>query len=197
MLQIQIYSTRTQKVWLAHEWIGRIFLSELCPTEGKPLSCEINRTWCLALLSEIEWRKEWIAMKEYFIFLGASDLFSSHCPGRATESQVHECLVTECLVTECLVTERLYIWMPNWMQEISHNMLSSSFPGQITSVSSTGAIRMKRYRQHLSNNPRPKLPKTFEDFMSTDILTNSARRLMEENSLYIRNMLMVSHSLFS
>ena len=28
---------------------------------------------------------------------------------------------------------------------------------------------MKRYRQHLSNNPRPKLPKTFEDFMSTDI----------------------------
>ena len=55
------------------------------------------------------------------------------------------------------------------MQEISHNMLSSSFPGQITSVSSTGAIRMKLYRQHLSNNPRPKLPKTFEDFMSTDI----------------------------
>ena len=112
--------------------------------------------------------------------------------GRATECLVHECLVTECLVTECL-----YIWMPNWMQEISHNMLSSSFPGQIASASSTGAIRKKLYRQHLSNNQRPKLPKTLKISCQLTFLTNSARRLMEENSLYIRNMLMVSHSLFS
>ena len=50
------------------------------------------------------------------------------------------------------------------MQEISTNMLSSNFPGQIGSDSSTGAIRMKIWRQRQVD--RPKIPSSHEEYMT-------------------------------
>jgi len=55
------------------------------------------------------------------------------------------------------------------LQEISHNMLASEFPGQLSSASSSGAIRMKLWRQRQIINPRPVLPSTFKEYMETNI----------------------------
>ncbi len=55
------------------------------------------------------------------------------------------------------------------LQEISYNMLSSNFPGQLSSSSTAGAIRMKLWRQRQVISPRPKLPSSFEEYMDTDI----------------------------
>ena len=55
------------------------------------------------------------------------------------------------------------------LQEICYNMLSSNFPGQLSSSSTAGAIRMKLWRQRQVISPRPKLPSTFEEYMDTDI----------------------------
>ena len=55
------------------------------------------------------------------------------------------------------------------LQDISSTMLSSSFPGQLSSASTAGAIRMKVWRQRQAINPRPKLPTNFEQYMNTDI----------------------------
>lgn len=49
-------------------------------------------------------------------------------------------------------------------------MLSSDFPGQLNSASSSGAIWMKLWRQRQIVNPRPRLPTLFEDYMNTDVL---------------------------
>ena len=55
------------------------------------------------------------------------------------------------------------------LQEISSNMLGSSFPGQLSSASSSGAVRMSLWRQRQVLNPRPKLPSTHAHFMATEI----------------------------
>ena len=55
------------------------------------------------------------------------------------------------------------------LQEISHNMLSSNFPGQLNSASSSSSIRMKLWRQRQIVNPRPPLPTSFQDYMKTDV----------------------------
>ena len=48
-------------------------------------------------------------------------------------------------------------------------MLSSSFPGQLSSASSAGAIPMKIWRKLQIVNPRPSLPTSFEEYMKTEI----------------------------
>ena len=55
------------------------------------------------------------------------------------------------------------------LQEISQNMLSSNFPGQLNSASSLSSIRMKLWRQRQIMNPRPPLPTSFQDYMKTDV----------------------------
>ena len=48
-------------------------------------------------------------------------------------------------------------------------MLSSNFPGQLSSASTAGAIRMKLWRQRQVINPPPKLPTNFDEYMNTEI----------------------------
>ena len=47
----------------------------------------------------------------------------------------------------------------------------SDFPGQIISASSKSAIKMKLWRQEQIINPRPELPKTFEEYMNIELST--------------------------
>ena len=55
------------------------------------------------------------------------------------------------------------------LQDISKTMLSSVFPGQLSSASTAGSIRMKLWRQRQSDNPRPPIPSNFQEFMETEI----------------------------
>ena len=55
------------------------------------------------------------------------------------------------------------------LQEISNSMMNSSFPGQIASASTSGAIRMKLYRQHQSINPRPKVTGSYHQNMDKNV----------------------------
>ena len=59
------------------------------------------------------------------------------------------------------------------LQEISVNMLESSFPGQIASASSAGAIKMKLWRQKRVGNPHPKIPKTHTEYIETNELPDT------------------------
>ena len=59
------------------------------------------------------------------------------------------------------------------LQEISVNMLESSFPGQIASASSAGAIKMKLWRQKQVGNPHPKIPKTHTEYIETNELPDT------------------------
>lgn len=55
------------------------------------------------------------------------------------------------------------------MQEISTNMLRTTFPGQVSSASSTGAIKMALWRKRQTLDPRPKIPSDHAEFMSTAV----------------------------
>ena len=57
------------------------------------------------------------------------------------------------------------------LQEISNRMLSSNQPGQICSASTAGAVKMALWRKKLriSPTPRPRLPRTHEEFMNTTV----------------------------
>ena len=55
------------------------------------------------------------------------------------------------------------------LQEISTNVLSSSTPGCLASVTSAGGIKMALWRERNKVDPRPAIPKSHEDFMETNI----------------------------
>ena len=55
------------------------------------------------------------------------------------------------------------------VQEISTNMLRTTFPGQLSSASSTGAIKMAFWRKRQTLDSRPKIPSDHAEFMSTSV----------------------------
>ena len=56
------------------------------------------------------------------------------------------------------------------LQEISTNVLSSTTPGCLASVSSAGGIKMALWRERNKVDPRPVIPKSHTEFMEINIL---------------------------
>ena len=54
------------------------------------------------------------------------------------------------------------------LQDISQNMLNSNFPDQLSSASSSSAIKMRLWRQRKTINPTPKIPRTHQEYMAID-----------------------------
>ena len=92
-----------------------------------------------------------------------------------THGHTNKLLKTKAKTTEKAVIEKyanVQGALPsNVLQEISQSMLNSDFPGQIISASSKSAIKMKLWRQKQIINPRPELPKSFEEYMNIELPT--------------------------
>ena len=55
------------------------------------------------------------------------------------------------------------------LQEISTNVLASSTPGCLASVTSAGGIKMALWRERNKVDPRPAIPTSHEDWMETNM----------------------------
>ncbi len=63
------------------------------------------------------------------------------------------------------------------VNEIAHNILSSSLLNALYSMSTTNALKLALYREKMKLNPLPPLPKTYQDVMKAVIpasLSNTA-----------------------
>ena len=67
-------------------------------------------------------------------------------------------------------------------------MLSSSFPGQLSSASSAGAIRMKILSKGHIVNPCPSLPTSFEEYMKTEVPENYRKAADGEEFLTFKDL---------
>ena len=73
------------------------------------------------------------------------------------------------------------------LQEISQNMLSSNFPGQLNSASSSSSIRMKLWRQRQIMNPRPPLLLLFKTIWRLMFQISSLKLQMAESFIVYKN----------
>lgn len=70
------------------------------------------------------------------------------------------------------------------LQEVSTNLLASNSPGLLSSMSSSGAIKMALWRKKQQHNPRPQIPKTHQDFMDI-IMPDSYSKTADKGTFLI------------